>query len=72
MAVRLRWTGKGWIALCAAEYEAQVGDIYIDDNQDHTLREKYLADYESEGLLNDSGRRVLKLKEEGEKIEKED
>ena len=58
--------------MCAAEYEAQPGDIYIDDAQDHALREKYLEDYESEGLLNASGQSVLELKEERKKGEEED
>ena len=62
MAVRLRWTGRGWVALCVAEYEAQPGDVYIDDAQDHALRQKYLADYESEGLLNTSGQSICEAR----------
>ncbi|MCP4493332.1 MAG: hypothetical protein GY820_39410 [Gammaproteobacteria bacterium] len=48
MAVRLRWTGCEWIALCAAEVPAKDGDVYIDDGQDHALREKYYEDWRRE------------------------
>ena len=67
MAAILRkiWTSEiggdfYWIALCAAEtIDNQREDVYIDDGQDHALREKYLADYESEGLIDGSRIRAL-------------
>ena len=40
-----------WIALCAAEYPEEPGDVYLDDGQDHALRIKYIEDYKSEGLI---------------------
>lgn len=47
------------MALCAAEFPAKEGDVYIDDVQDHALRDKYLADYESEGLIDGARNRKL-------------
>jgi len=64
MAIRLRVnkvTGQ-WMALCAVEYPEEYGDIYLDDAHDHALREKYLADYESEGLID--GSRIAALEAE--------
>lgn len=64
MAIRLRRIkdgSTGWMALCAADWTAQGGDVYIDDNQDHALRDKYLADYESEGLID--GTRIKELED---------
>ena len=51
MAVRIRIVDGKMIALCAAEHQAQEGDIYLDDVQDHALRKKYLEDYREEGLI---------------------
>jgi hypothetical protein len=51
MAVRIRWNGNKWIALCAARTKEKPMDVYIDDNQDHALRRKYIADYIREGLI---------------------
>ena len=48
MAIRLRRGGTGWRALCAAEYSAVPGDIYLDDAQDHAIREKLYADWRQE------------------------
>ncbi len=48
MAVRLRWKDGSWVALCAAEYPAESGDVYINDPQDYALRIKYNADWEQE------------------------
>lgn len=48
MAVLLRRADDGWVALCAAEYPIEPGDTYIDDAQDHALREKYYADWKGE------------------------
>lgn len=48
MAVRLRKIDGELTALCAAEHPAEPGDFYIDDAQDHALREKYRADFKHE------------------------
>ena len=53
MAVRIRVIRDRLVALCAAEHPAKLGDIYLDDAEDHALRQKYLADYHSEGLISD-------------------
>ena len=51
MAIRLREVNGLVIALCAAETDEQVGDIYLDDNQHHALSTKFALDWHSEGLL---------------------
>ena len=48
MAIRLRRGGTGWRALCAAEYSAVPGDLYLDDAQAHAIREKLYADWRQE------------------------
>ena len=40
-----------FVALCAAKTRHVPGDIYLGDSEDHALRQKFLKDYESEGLL---------------------
>lgn len=49
MAMRLRVVGAFWVALCAAEFPAEPGDVYLDDAQDHAVRDKLKRDYVSEG-----------------------
>ena len=49
MAMRLRRVGGFWVALCAATTEACEGDVYLDDAQDHAIRQKIEADWNSEG-----------------------
>lgn len=51
MAIRLRRSEGSWVALCAAEFPAQEGDLYLDDGQDHAIREKLEADWRAEGLI---------------------
>lgn len=51
MAVRIRTVDGKRVALCAALTQPELGDIYLNDSEDHALREKYLWDYETEGLL---------------------
>ena len=57
MAIRLRQIkstttkcGWMWIALCAAEYEAQDGDVYLDDAQHEALHNKFDRDMTEMGL----------------------
>jgi len=52
MAVRLRKGKDGFYkALCAAETEANKGDIYIDDTMDEALNAKYYEDFYKMGAL---------------------
>lgn len=50
MAIRIRKINNDIVALCAAKFEAEDGDIYLDDAIDHALRMKFIKDYESEGI----------------------
>jgi len=53
MAMRLRQQADGtWVALCAATDHAADDDVYLDDAQDHALREKLRADFASEGFVD--------------------
>ena len=49
MAIRVRKIKGKIVALCAAKYKPQRGDIYLDDVIDHALRMKFLKDYRKEG-----------------------
>ena len=51
MAMRLRYQDGKWICLCAAENEAEPGDVYLDDAQDHAIRQKLEADWRYEGFV---------------------
>ncbi len=52
MAMRLRQKSDGyWEALCAANSEPMPDDVYIDDSQDHAIRQKLEADWRSEGFM---------------------
>ena len=49
MAIRVRRIGPGWcVALCAAEFEAEPGDLYLDDAVHHALYVKFDADRRKE------------------------
>ena len=50
MAIRIRNINGETVALCAAQSEAEHGDLYLDDVIDHALRMKFLKDYKSEGI----------------------
>lgn len=45
MAVRLRTVDGVRVALCAAETDAQNGDIYLDDNDHYALAAKFRRDW---------------------------
>jgi len=51
MAMRLRRIDGHLIALCAAKTQPQIGDFYLDDEQDHAVRVKLERDFNSEGLM---------------------
>jgi hypothetical protein len=52
MAIRIRTTNNEVVALCAAESEAEPGDMYLDDNVHHALTCKFFEDFTSEGIIN--------------------
>lgn len=45
MAIRLRRTEKGLVALCAARSVPKDGDIYLDDEIHQSLSNKFARDY---------------------------
>jgi len=53
MAIRIRKIKGGLIALCAAEFVAQDGDLYLDDNIHHALSIKFHDDFVEEGVINE-------------------
>ncbi len=54
MAIRLRKTPVGLVALCAARSVAKAGDIYLDDVQHYALTEKFWLDYPECGITPSS------------------
>ena len=58
MAMRLRRTSKGWVALCAVNSVSMPDDIYLDDVQDHAIRLKLEADWLSEGYMFDPNKKM--------------
>ena len=52
MAIRIRTINGHMEALCAAETEAEKGDLYLDDNVHHALTEKFYIDFQSEGIIS--------------------
>ncbi len=53
MAIRIRKVNGKLVALCAAEFKYRKGDLYLNDTVDHTLRMKFIKDYEYEGLIKE-------------------
>lgn len=45
MAIRIRSSGGLTIALCAAETDAQAGDMYLDDAEHYALAAKFADDW---------------------------
>ena len=69
MSIRIREIEGKTVALCAAQTEAQEGDIYLNDCAHHALMVKFQVDLESEGWLKvgapvDELVKELMLKEE--------
>jgi len=52
MAIRIRKTKDGTVALCAAKSEHEDGDIYLDQDAHHALTIKFENDFRSMGFLN--------------------
>jgi len=68
MAIRLRQTEVGLVALCAAKSVPKDGDIYLDDTAHHALSVKFDLDFASEGRMHG----VYVGKEEALAIEREE
>jgi len=65
MAIRIRKVDRHVVALCAAETEAEFGDLYLDDNVHQALSEKFYADHVKMGFIKKEpklGELVKKLK----------
>ena len=76
MAIRLRIIKGHLTALCAAKFEAEPGDQYLDDNKHQALAEKFMADRTGSGLIPRELYRTLcgsrrKLKEKKLAIQRE-
>ncbi len=48
MSIRIRTSGGITIALCAAETDAEAGDLYLDDNQHQALAAKFADDWQGQ------------------------
>lgn len=48
MAIRIRIVEGCTIALCAAETDAEPGDLYLDDAQHYALAAKFADDWQGE------------------------
>jgi len=50
MAMRIRTINGKVVAVCAAQHAPEHEDHYIDDEEDHAIREKIARDWSSEGI----------------------
>ena len=48
MAIRIRWVGSFFVALCAAKTDPEPNDIYLDDNAHMALATKFALDWKDE------------------------
>ncbi|CCV12891.1 hypothetical protein [Mesorhizobium sp. STM 4661] len=48
MSIRIRTINGTTVALCAAETDPAVGDIYLDDTMHHALAAKFAQDWEGQ------------------------
>ena len=53
MAIRIRMKDGKYVALCAAEHEAEKGDLYLNDGMHEALSDKFEVDFGSMGFLKD-------------------
>ena len=53
MAMRLRTVNGVRVALCAAETDAQPGDVYLDDADHYAITLKYLVEFAGRTLPSD-------------------
>ena len=53
MAIRLRVIKGKTVALCAAKFPDNKGDIYLDDAAHHALTLKFEADFKSMGFIKE-------------------
>ncbi len=59
MAIRIRKvpsnitkSGFSYVALCAAEHEAEEGDLYLDDGMHEALSDKFRKDFKQMGFID--------------------
>lgn len=64
MAIRLRRTRGGLVALCAARSVEYPGDVYLDDEQHMALARKFWMDYPELGIDCEPEVRALTEREE--------
>ena len=64
MAIRLRLTDAGLIALCAARSVAKVDDLYLDDGAHMALARKFWQDYPELGIEVEPKVRTVTEREE--------
>ena len=50
MAIRLRSVNGIRVALCAAETDAMLGDVYLDDGEHYALAAKWAHDYQGKTI----------------------
>lgn len=55
MAIRIRKVDGHVVALCAAETQPELGDLYLDDAVHHALDGKFHADYVKMGFIKKEG-----------------
>lgn len=61
MAIRIRRIKDKIVALCAAETDPKIDDLYyLDDNVHHALSEKFTADFKKMGLFRPKNDRTIK------------
>lgn len=51
MAIRIRKINGETVALCAAKYKYQKGDLYLNDTIHHALTKKFENDFKKEKLI---------------------
>lgn len=75
MAIRLRTVNGVRVALCAAETDAQPGDVYLDDSDHYALAAKWALDYQGETITTQypeqwAAMATQKLRDAREEIER--
>src|SRR3546814_18564895 len=50
MAIRLRTVGGVRVALCAAETNAALGDVYLNDREHYALAAKFASDWQGRSI----------------------
>lgn len=50
MAIRLRTVNGVRVAMCAAETDAEPGDVYLDDGEHYALAAKFARDWQDQTI----------------------